>query len=327
MKQLQPENMELDRINLIEASAGTGKTYTITSLFVRLILGGFNLEQVLAVTFTEAAAGELRDRIRTRLIEALAALERGHSDDPFLQHVLTGPDIQENLLRNRLRAALGAFDEAAVFTIHGFCHRVLRENAFESGMVFDTQLVSDALPLYREIVLDFWTRQVYGLSGIFIRLLQKKNITPGSLMDLVRTVAAEPDRRVLPPDTAPGMTEEGLHEIYQKTRSIWQKEGREIQAILESHPGVNRRSYNKKNLGVWLENVRAFLEPHRIRSFETEKSIEKFTRSQLAQTGAKMKKAPGCPEHPFFSACEELCTFPDRWLITFKRQLMDYARA
>lgn len=325
MKQLQPENMELGGTSLIEASAGTGKTYAITSLFVRLILEGFNLEQVLAVTFTEAATSELRDRIRTRLLAALAALECGQSDDPFLQHVLTGKDTEENRLRNRIRAALGAFDEAAIFTIHGFCHRVLKENAFESLMVFDRELVSDARPLYREITFDFWTRQVYGLSRVFIRLLQKEKITPESLIDLVRAVAAEPDRKVLPLDAASEITEEDLHKIYQKTRNLWQNEGKEIQALLQSHPGVNRRSYNKKNLGTWLANVEAFFNADHIRDFETEKNIDKFTQSRLLETNAKLKKAAACPEHPFFSACEELCTFSHRWLMAFKKQLMAYA--
>ena len=319
--------MELGSINLIEASAGTGKTYAMTSLFVRLILDGFNLEQVLAVTFTEAATSELRDRIRRRLLDTLTALEKGRSDDLFLQHVLAGPDTEKNRRRNRIRAALGAFDEAAIFTIHGFCHRVLKENAFESGMIFDADLVSDAQPLYREIAFDFWTRQVYDLSEVFIRLLQKEKITPESLIDLVRTVAAEPDRKVLPLDPSSEMTQDGLNEIYQKARAIWQNEAKEIRVLLQTHPGVNRRSYNKKNLDRWLENVQAFLEPDHIRDFETENSIDKFTRSRLLETNVKIKKAAACPEHPFFSACEALTIFPHGWLIAFKKRLMAYARA
>ena len=249
MKQLQPESMALDGTSLIEASAGTGKTYTITSLFVRLILEGFHLEQVLAVTFTEAATSELRDRIRRRLVQALSVIECGHSDDPFLLQVLTGPGTDENVLRNRIRAALGAFDEAAIFTIHGFCHRVLQENAFESGMAFDVDLMSDARPLYREIVFDFWTRQVFDLPEIFIRLLQQNKVSPDRLMDLIRSLAAEPDRLILPPDTDVEMTQGALQDRYEKTRAIWQDQGHEIKALLASHPGVNRRSYNKKKPG------------------------------------------------------------------------------
>ncbi len=326
MKQLQPENIALAGTTLIEASAGTGKTYTITSLFVRLILDGFQLEQILAVTFTEAATSELRDRIRLRLVQALAAIEGGHSDDPFLQYLLTRPGTANHVLRNRIRAALGAFDEAAIFTIHGFCHRVLQENAFESGMVFDAELMTDARALYREIVFDFWTRQVFDFSEIFIRLLQQNRITPDTLMDLALSLAAEPDRKVLPPDTGFDMTEGRLDDLYQTVRDIWQKEGHDVQALLASHPGVNRRSYNKKNLARWLENVDAFLAPPQIQNFETEQSLDKFTRSRLQETGATLKNAPGCPEHPFFSACEGLCTFSHGWCIAFKRQFMAYAR-
>jgi exodeoxyribonuclease V beta subunit len=326
MKQLQPDSMALEGTTLIEASAGTGKTYTITSLFVRLILDGFQLEQVLAVTFTEAATSELRDRIRGRLVQALAAIEGGHSDDPFLQYLLARPGTAEHVLRNRIRAALGAFDEAAIFTIHGFCHRVLQENAFESNMVFDAELMTDARALYREIVFDFWTRQVFDLPEIFIRLLQQNRIAPDSLMDLALALASEPDRKVLPPDTDFDMTEGRLHDLYQTVQDIWQNEGHDVKALLASHPGVNRRSYNKKNLARWLENVDAFLAPREIQNFETELNLDKFTQSRLQETGARLKKATDCPEHPFFSACEQLCTFSHCWCIAFKRQFMAYAR-
>ena len=91
MKPLDLINTPLKGNNLIEASAGTGKTYTIEGLFLRLILEKqLAVEQILVVTFTKAATEELRDRIRTKLLQAETAFRRGSSKDNFLQSLLHG---------------------------------------------------------------------------------------------------------------------------------------------------------------------------------------------------------------------------------------------
>ena len=126
-------NSPLEGSNLIEAGAGTGKTYTLTGLFLRLILERrLPVNEILVVTFTVAATEELRDRIRRKIREALEACSAGTSPDSFLQGLLHKvPDREEAAAL--LRAALLDFDEAAIFTIHGFCQRTLHESAFESG--------------------------------------------------------------------------------------------------------------------------------------------------------------------------------------------------
>lgn len=126
----------LDGVNLIEASAGTGKTYTIAGLYLRLVLEkGMTVEKILVVTFTEAATQELKERIRKRLKEAEICFETGSTEDPLLAACLKRSRSQADDLE-RLRDAVRSFDQAAVFTIHGFCQRMLVENAFESGSLF-----------------------------------------------------------------------------------------------------------------------------------------------------------------------------------------------
>ena len=132
---------------LIEASAGTGKTFTISALYLRLILGhgdahGFGREllppQILVVTFTDAATKELRERIRTRLAEAARFFRDELADaDPLLQ--MLRADYPAELwprCASRLEVAVQWMDEAAVSTIHGWCQRMLREHAFDSGSLF-----------------------------------------------------------------------------------------------------------------------------------------------------------------------------------------------
>ena len=80
---------KLEGTNLIEASAGTGKTFTITGIFVRLLIEkGLTVDQILVVTFTEAATNELKERIRNKLREAKAALTTRHSEDALLKHLI-----------------------------------------------------------------------------------------------------------------------------------------------------------------------------------------------------------------------------------------------
>ena len=141
-----PESFPLRGSHLIEASAGTGKTWTIAALYVRLVLGHGDAitapvrpmlpQDVLVMTFTRAATRELSDRIRARLTEA-AQVFRGiaQTDDAFLTELKNeypeGP--QREQAAYRLALAAQAMDDAAVYTIDAWCQRMLREHAFDSG--------------------------------------------------------------------------------------------------------------------------------------------------------------------------------------------------
>ena len=167
-KVFDPLKTPLEGANLIEASAGTGKTYTITGLFLRLLLEKhLAVHQILVVTFTEAATEELKDRIRSRIREAIDAFSAGKSKDHFLDQ-LVGQHASADKALPLLREALRTFDEASIFTIHGFCRRMLHENAFESGSLFDTELVTDPSAMIQESVDDFWRRHLYTASPLFV---------------------------------------------------------------------------------------------------------------------------------------------------------------
>lgn len=173
---LQPLSFPLHNSRLIEASAGTGKTYTIAALYVRLVLNHgaegqcfgrpLQPDELLVVTFTEAATEELRDRIRARLSEA-ARWFRGHlaKADEFLQQLADDyPDRQQwPQLATRLEDAAQAMDEAAVHTIHGWCNRMLREHAFASGSLFTQQLNTDSKHQWLSLVRDYWRNHVQRL--------------------------------------------------------------------------------------------------------------------------------------------------------------------
>ena len=131
-------------VSLIEASAGTGKTYNIAGLFVRLLLEGeLEASQILTVTFTDAATKELRDRIGRRLAEAFTTFESGKSNDEFMASLLAkakSGELDATASKMRLRLALAEFDTAPIYTIHSFCQRMLADRAFECGRPFHTEL-------------------------------------------------------------------------------------------------------------------------------------------------------------------------------------------
>ena len=178
---------------LIEASAGTGKTYTLAGLVLRLILErpGLTMDQILVTTFTELATAELRGRIRDLLRDALLAFEAGSSEEDLLRRVLKKyPDHRAAAMP--LKDALANFDEAPIYTIHGFCQRVLAEQAFETGTLFDAELVTDERDLLREVAWDFWRRNFYSDDSLGVLLALQGKITPKKLLKDLDELAKNP---------------------------------------------------------------------------------------------------------------------------------------
>jgi exodeoxyribonuclease V beta subunit len=182
---LQPLTFPLHGSRLIEASAGTGKTWTIAALYLRLVLGhgsedgeearegsGFGRallpSEILVMTFTRAATRELSNRVRERLVEA-AACFRGTIEliDPFLAALATAypGHAERQQAAHRLMLAAETMDEAAIFTIDAWCQRMLREHAFDSGSLFDEELVSDERALFDDAAHDYWRQNVYPLNA------------------------------------------------------------------------------------------------------------------------------------------------------------------
>jgi exodeoxyribonuclease V beta subunit len=178
---LNPHTFPLRGSHLIEASAGTGKTWTIAALYVRLVLGHGQEgtepvrpmlpQDVLVMTFTRAATRELSDRIRARLTEA-AQVFRGmaKTDDDFLQQLKDEYPEGEprEQAAHRLALAAQAMDDAAVYTIDAWCQRMLREHAFDSGSLFEENLVGDEAALRLEAVQDYWRQQLYPIDTALV---------------------------------------------------------------------------------------------------------------------------------------------------------------
>ena len=186
-------------INLIEASAGTGKTYAIAMLVLRFVVErNFPIENILVVTFTTAATEELRERVRSRLAEAKRALESpDENSDTTLLNWLAQVKEEPEIIAQRLKTALLFIDQTSIFTIHSFCKKMLREHALESGQLFDAELTDDLASIKQACADDFWRKQIYRRSTWEAAVLMAQYTTPDALLGSVNSVA---DYMVVYPD-------------------------------------------------------------------------------------------------------------------------------
>ncbi|MBF0802784.1 MULTISPECIES: exodeoxyribonuclease V subunit beta [unclassified Neisseria] len=202
-----PLAIAVEGTNLIEASAGTGKTYNIAALFTRLIvLEKMPVESILVVTFTKAATAELKTRLRARLDDALSALEHGGTSDGLQNHCLSRhpgdgfilPLLQQALqhesrerLMVRLQAAISRFDNASIYTIHGFCQRLLRDYAFLCQVPFDVSLTGDTRERLLTPAQDFWREKV-SPDPLLAQLVFKNRQTPQTALAAVKHFTGRP---------------------------------------------------------------------------------------------------------------------------------------
>ncbi|OQK15439.1 exodeoxyribonuclease V subunit beta [Methyloprofundus sedimenti] len=176
-------------INLLEASAGTGKTYAIAMLALRFVVEqNYAIDQLLIVTFTKAATKELKERVRARLVEAKHYLTGQSSENidvtisQWAEELIASSEIDEKLAIQRLNTALLSIDQAGIFTIHGFCQRLLKEHALESGQMFDVELSDETHAVRQQMVEDFWRTQIYPRDAWEVSLLCHQYDTPDALL-------------------------------------------------------------------------------------------------------------------------------------------------
>ncbi len=305
----------LEKTNLIEASAGTGKTYAIAGIFLRLLLEKrLSVSDILVVTYTVAATEELRDRIRRTIRAAIDAFTKGGHEDPFLHGLVKCSSLHQEKLRI-LRAALRDFDEAPIYTIHGFCQRVLHENSFESMGLFDTELVPDERALHSEIVQDFWRKHFYDAPREFVSYALKNNIKPQFFLALTKGKFSNPDMRIIPPASSVCLDAlPSFRRAHERVLSAW-KSSREDILVLLKNPGLSKTKYKNPNILAAAMDGYADSEA----SLPLFKGFDKFTSSGLK---AGTNKGKSTPEHPFSDDCEELLVRARELQVEIEGQLL-----
>jgi len=331
MKPLEVATVALEPgVTLIEASAGTGKTYSIAALFLRLVIEErLPISRILCVTYTVAATQELRERIRRRLQEARHALRNGGEPppcadaDPVITAFLArGGDLPQAV--RDLETAVQSFDEAAIFTIHGFCQRTLQEHAFESGARYGSETLEDPAPLYDEVIGDFWRRTFYRAAPLSGALATAWGLTPQPWGELLRRIRNHPAVTVIPapgPQT-PAALETALAQTYETLRADWPRERGAIAEILHHDKALGRsattfRADRVADLLSRLERLpEAQPDPGALRA------IREVSRSALE--GA-VKSGKSAPRHPFFDHCETFVQTAGEYLARLDHDFLAYA--
>lgn len=310
----------MDGRTLIEASAGTGKTFTLVAIYLRLVVQfEFRVDQILVVTFTEAATQELRDRLRRCLRDACEVFVGGSAQEAYLLELYSTSADKARALE-RLHQALSCFDEAAVFTIHGFCRRMLQENAFESGSLFDTELLSDQDDLQREIVEDFWRSTFIEAEPCWLRWSQKKGAGVTDLLAFVRRHGKAADLRVIPHVADVPSDQSWLYEVercFAQACAAWSVHRDAICALLQNSPALKRNMYRLENIPLWCHGLSVFFEQDDPVLFP-----EYFGRFTSAGLRAALKKDQSIPVHPFFDHCDRLKEAIDTLEHVWQRRLM-----
>ncbi|MDQ7984739.1 exodeoxyribonuclease V subunit beta [Pseudomonas sp. G34] len=257
---------------LIEASAGTGKTYTISALYLRLILrhGGEAAfrepllpPQILVVTFTDAATRELRDRIRARLVEA-ATVFRGDAEGDALLATLKADFASAEWpeCARRLELAAQWMDEAAVSTIHGWCQRMLREHAFDSGSLFSQSLETDHSELLAEVVRDYWRQHCYPLQGLALDWVAENWGEPDVLGQRIRPLLGEhADGAALALGDLLDFTLQDRQRALVALKEPWAAWAEALQGLLDqaaAEKQVDARKLQARYYKPWLDKLRAW---------------------------------------------------------------------
>ena len=315
MNTLDPLRLPLTGRQVIEASAGTGKTWTLAALYLRLVLGhgrsdnaGLGPRQILVMTFTEAATAELRERIRKRLHEAALWFDKAVAgsrlpDDDFLQQLsLDMPSDQWPLCARRLHLAAQAMDEAAIYTIHGWSRRMLSSFALLSRDLFEQTHLDNPNELLLQLVRDHWRQWFYPLPAVLQNLLlaqlggdpqdllkqlqplwKKWDVLPPPQASKDETAtAAEPVPEPLQTLTVFEAWQSAYQSLQAEARQAWQVDI--AQLLLEARDArlITARGITTPNFQKWVNELQHWAE----RGGEIRQvTLERFTAAKLQACG------------------------------------------
>ena len=332
--------LDLHGIKLIEASAGTGKTYAIANLYLRYILAGRSVNEILVVTFTNAATEELRGRVRQRLYDSLRLVENvfqlstdkadsalkedtettlqiDEIEDQFMRLLLQQLAQQSTAMtpvdvQARLKLAVRTMDEAAIYTIHGFCQRALSDHAFYSGQPFQVEIASDDSLLWQQALKDWWRRESYELntssSHLFLNTLK-------SLQGFISRQKALRDVRdhIVLPDSVEPLDElyarwHQLPESMQKICEQWHKRHSELKHILMNSSALSRtknNGYQPDALQSYFVTLDTFLAAEEIEL--KPEILQKLCAAHLNENSTDKKRGSDPQlEDPFFHDCSKI---------------------
>lgn len=255
-------NIDAEQRAVIEAAAGTGKTYNIARIVARIIMerDDVTIDKMVIVTFTRAAAGELKSRISQLLSELeQAAAAEDHGNELLDLAIKKGISCQQ--IKLRLRMALLNFDRAMIGTIHSFAMRILSENGFESNLKFGFTLNEGTPGIILELLNDFLRSLAYKIDQVIIESCLPDKLTLNKLnkivTDYVVKKIANPSLNIVWPENAPvqNSIEEIISQTQEYTAALSEKQNEKIRKEEEIAAAVPR-SKEKAALKRELDDVK-----------------------------------------------------------------------
>lgn len=335
MKILQAENFPLLGKRLIEASAGTGKTYTIANLYLRVLLGDHALglkavDRILVVTFTRAATEELRGRIRDRirqLYEDVLRLEQdsedeNHQVDPYIKLLIERTkdnffsEQQPNklLLTDWLQANLAQMDESSVFTIHGFCQRILKQFAFDSGVGFESEMILDAQEYLRRAAQDYWRELTYPMAQEQLGALLGHIKSPEDVFWKVKGWLQQENIQLLP-KTKADLDFAGAWQraktSYDAAVTEWQKLSEQDANDLIAGSGIDKRSFSKTTRPKRIAAAKAFFSSSSAITANFKGTVPEDVLALGQENLFEKTKKGEAPEHKAFRLIDQLALHCD----------------
>lgn len=274
---------------LIEASAGTGKTYSIANLYLHFVLQERKVNEILVVTFTEAATKELRERIRANLTEAYQVLS-GQCQDETVSAILSNYDAHP--AKSLMEAAILNFDQAAIFTIHGFCQRMLQENAFESLSLFDAELTENEDDIRQELVQDFIRSRTYEASS-------SSSLSQETLINLAKNYGGQL--------LVDAVNKSEFEKYKQSFLEYWELYGEQQTEVLKESKAVSHAKTNphyQEKFDAYIRDIEAFKSG--VKPATLLNAISAYSQSVIFSNRLKRGEPP---EHELFERAEKLLPF------------------
>ena len=308
---LNVATLPLQGKRLIEASAGTGKTHTITNIYLRLLINHGNKynkalkpltpKEILVVTFTDAATQELKDRIRTRihLAQSIFSGKIPIPNDSFLQQIYQECSEPDKISKQLLLAER-QMDEAAIYTIHGFCHYMLNQYAFESSSLFNMTLLTDEKKMIKQAANDYWRTTFYNAPHYQTKTVYYYWKTPSELLNDTQLWLNHPDLNIITYDNLSFAKRcEQIKDWIDPVKNIWLKNHKKIIELLNNYH-LNKKTYTQKKISQYANDITLWANED---TLIPPKDLFKFSSSALT---IKIKKDSLVPKHQFFDKIEEL---------------------
>ena len=310
----------LHGVSLIEASAGTGKTYTITHLYVRCLLEtGYKVNQLLVVTFTNAATQELKGRIRELVYEVWNYLSNSELEN-------TGFDELFAKYRNDAKAifalqeALINFDEAAIYSIHGFCQRVLNIFPVETNSLLQPKIIADEKEMEQSAIRDYWRKHIINTEVDKLRWIFSHWKGPDDLLNDVKALLG------FELTIQQGVQQHDAEVVFEKSAQnwqllseLWKNSVEKIETFLIDSPALKRNMVQPATIKILLQEVQGLIS-HNI-PYNIPQKWNLLTRSKLASC-LKKDALDDRIDLPFFEQAENFYELHQQWLLKQKLQIL-----